>query len=52
MGKAEATDLGLDGGPLYDPAVHYKKVAGDWSDWGGDGTPKAVATTTYGPPVQ
>ena len=29
MGQAEARDLGLDGGPLYDPLVNYKRVRGN-----------------------
>jgi hypothetical protein len=28
MGQAEADDLGLDGGPLYDPIGVYRQVAG------------------------
>ena len=36
MGQAEADDLGLDGGPLYDPLGNYRRVAGDWNDWSGD----------------
>lgn len=35
MGQAGADDLGLDGGPLYDPLGNYRKVAGAWGDWGG-----------------
>jgi outer membrane protein len=50
MGRAEAEDLGLDGGPLYDPSVNYKRVAGRWSDWADDATPAPVATRTVGPP--
>ncbi|WP_157217543.1 TolC family outer membrane protein [Flavisphingomonas formosensis] len=49
MGRAGAADLGLDGGTLYDPSIHYRKAANDWSDWHGDGPPRAVATPTYGP---
>ena len=33
MGQAEADDLGLDGGPLYDPLGNYRRVAGNWNDW-------------------
>ncbi|MCY7279725.1 MAG: TolC family protein [Sphingomonas bacterium] len=33
MGQAEADDLGLDGGPLYDPTANYRKTANKWSDW-------------------
>jgi len=35
MGMAEARDLGLDGGALYDPTANYKHVThwiGDWSE--------------------
>jgi len=46
MGQAEAQDLGLDGGPLYDPLGNYRRVAGNWSDWAGDRTHKPVATRT------
>ena len=35
MGQAEAEDLGLDGGPLYDPLGNYRRVAGNWNDWAG-----------------
>ncbi|GAA4777537.1 TolC family outer membrane protein [Stakelama sediminis] len=46
MGKAEAKDLGLDGGGLYDPTVHYNKVRGSFWDWN-DGPPvQAVGTGT------
>ena len=49
MGQAEAEDLNLDGGPLYDPLVHYDRYAGSWSDWD-DGPPaRPVATRTVGP---
>ena len=40
MGKAEAEDLNLDGGPLYDPTVNYERYVGSWSDWN-DGPPAA-----------
>ena len=46
MGKAEARLLGLDGGPLYDPMVHYQAVRSDIWDWGRDAKPKAQATRT------
>jgi outer membrane protein len=35
MGQAEARDLGLDGGSLYDPTANYNRVSkwmGDWSE--------------------
>lgn len=46
MGKAEARDLGLDGGPLYDPEINYGRVRGKWSDWSNDPAPKPQATRT------
>ena len=46
MGQAEAADLGLDGGPLYDPLGNYRRVAGDWSDWSNDPRHDPVATST------
>jgi outer membrane protein len=44
MGQAEADDLGLDGGPLYDPLGNYRRVAGDWNDWSSDPRHVTVAT--------
>src|SRR6185295_16718439 len=49
MGQAEAEDLGLEGGALYDPVVNYKRVSGKASDWDDDPTPQPVATRTVGP---
>ena len=46
MGQAEAQDLGLDGGPLYDPLGNYRRVAGSWSDWASDPRHNPVATRT------
>jgi len=48
MGQAEARDLGLDGGPLYDPLGNYRHVAGNWNDWSSDPrhTPAATRTVT------
>ena len=48
MGQAEAADLGLDGGTLYDPLGNYRHVAGNWNDWAGDPrhTPAATRTVT------
>ena len=46
MGKAEARDLGLDGGTLYDPEVNYERVRGQVWDWSNDATPKAQSTRT------
>ena len=33
MGAAEARDLGLDGGPLYDPVANYERYRGSLSDF-------------------
>ena len=52
MGQAEADDLGLDGGPLYDPLGNYRRVAGDWNDWSGDPKHQPVATSTVTPAEQ
>lgn len=46
MGKAEARDLGLDGGVLYDPNIHYNKVRGQLSDWADLPTPVQQASDT------
>lgn len=46
MGRAEAQDLGLDGGPLYDPDVNYKRVRNKWFDWEFDKDPVAKSTRT------
>jgi len=52
MGKAEARDLGLEGGPLYDPEVNYRRVRGKWFDWENDPRPTAQSTRTVDTPVQ
>ncbi|MET4896737.1 TolC family outer membrane protein [Sphingomonadaceae bacterium jetA1] len=52
MGNAEARDLGLDGGSLYDPVANYKRVRHRMNDWDGDGEPAPVAGTTAGTPAQ
>lgn len=52
MGKAEAQDLGLDGGPLYDPEVNYRRVRGKWFDWDDAPAPKPQSTRTVDTPVQ
>lgn len=46
MGQAEAQDLGLDGGPLYDPTANYKRVRGKWFDWDDDRAPSPQSTRT------
>ena len=52
MGKAEARDLGLDGGPLYDPNTNYDRVKGKWFDWEMDKDPSAKGTRTVDSPAQ
>lgn len=54
MGEAEAEDLNLDGGALYDPVANYRRVNGRWSDWQDDPAPQPVATRTVvvGPPAR
>jgi outer membrane protein len=49
MGQAEAQDLGLEGGPLYDPLGNYRRVAGNWNDWAGERRANVVATRTVTP---
>ncbi|MFN3451204.1 MAG: TolC family protein, partial [Sphingorhabdus sp.] len=46
MGKAEARDLGLEGGTLYDPVTDYEKVEGAWNDWSSQPDPVAKSTRT------
>ncbi len=52
MGDAEAKDLGLDGGVLYDPTLNYNRVKNRFWDFGGDGEPAPVATNTVNTPAQ
>ena len=52
MGRAEARDLGLDGGVLYDPVAEYKKVEGAWTDWDGNPDPATKSTRTVDTPAQ
>lgn len=52
MGHAEAKDLALDGGALYDPVVNYDRVKGKWFDWDYDPAPAPVATRTVDSPAQ
>lgn len=46
MGKAEARDLGLDGGALYDPVAEYEKIDNAWNDWSTHKDPAVQATRT------
>ena len=52
MGRAEAKDLNLDGGALYDPDVNYRRVRGKVFDWDDDPAPVARSTRTVDTPVQ
>ena len=52
MGHAEADDLGLESGTLYDPMVNYDRVKGKWFDWDFDPAPKPQATRTVDSPAQ
>jgi outer membrane protein len=52
MGRAEAEDLNLDGGTLYDPLVHYNRTRKRASDWSDDPAPQPVSTRTVtGPQI-
>jgi outer membrane protein len=52
MGQAEARDLGLEGGALYDPVANYKRVKHAIWDWDEDAKPAPVATRTVDTPAQ
>ncbi len=52
MGRAEARDLGLDGGILYDPDVNYRRVRGNVFDWAHDPAPTVHSTRTVDTPAQ
>ena len=49
MGQAEAQDLGLDGGPLYDPLGNYRRVSNNWNDWASDPRHPTISTRTISP---
>ncbi len=51
MGRAEAEDLNLDGGALYDPVANYNRVSRRWSDWADDEAPRPVSTRTVTGPA-
>jgi outer membrane protein len=51
MGRAEAEDLNLDGGALYDPVANYERVSRRSSDWSDDDEPQAVSTRTVTGPA-
>jgi outer membrane protein len=50
MGQAEAEDLNLDGGTLYDPVAHYRQVSHRASDWSDEPAPQALSTRTVTAP--
>ncbi|MCF8707023.1 TolC family outer membrane protein [Rhizorhapis sp. SPR117] len=52
MGQAEAKDLGLDGGALYDPVTNYERVKGRIWDWDEDPAPVPQSTSTVDTPAQ
>ncbi|HYI48054.1 MAG TPA: TolC family outer membrane protein [Allosphingosinicella sp.] len=49
MGQAEAEDLNLDGGPLYDPVVNYDRYSRSWNDWDDGPRIRPVSTRTAPP---
>jgi outer membrane protein len=49
MGLAEAEDLNLDGGTLYDPTINYERFSHSWSDWN-DGPAVHPVSTRTAPP--
>lgn len=52
MGHAEARDLGLAGGGLYNPLANYNRVAHNIWDFAEDPTPKPIASSTADTPAQ
>ncbi len=52
MGKAEARELGLEGGALYDPLGNYNRAHRSLSDWSDGPAPKAQSTRTIDIPAQ
>jgi outer membrane protein len=52
MGQAEADDLGLEGGPLYDPTGNYRRVNRGWNDWAGERRRGPTSTRTVTPAEQ
>ncbi|NJM49756.1 MAG: TolC family outer membrane protein [Sphingomonadales bacterium] len=52
MGRAEARDLGLEGGTLYDPVRYYESVDDSWNDWSTNPDPQPQATRTIDTPAQ
>ena len=52
MGHAEAKDLGLAGGGLYNPLANFNRVHHKMWDWDEDPAPTPVATSTANTPAQ
>lgn len=52
MGHAEADDLNLEAGALYNPMVNYDRVKGKWFDWDFGPAPKLQSTRTVDSPAQ
>ena len=52
MGRAEARDLGLEGGTLYDPVAEYEKIDNAWNDWSSQPDPTTRSTRTVDTPAQ
>jgi outer membrane protein len=52
MGRAEARDLGLEGGTLYDAVAEYEKVDNAWNDWSSQPDPTVKSTRTVDTPAQ
>ena len=49
MGQAEAEDLNLDGGALYDPVVYHDRYSDSWSDWNDGPRVRPASTRTVDP---
>lgn len=52
MGRAEARDLGLEGGVLYDPVAQYERIDNTWNDWSSQPDPTVKSTRTVDTPAQ
>lgn len=52
MGRAEARDLGLEGGVLYDPVAEYERIDNAWNDWSSQPDPTVKSTRTVDTPAQ
>ncbi len=52
MGRAEARDLGLEGGVLYDPVAQYERIDNAWNDWSSQPDPTVKSTRTVDTPAQ